>query len=481
MFPLKKISPHLWEIPSSSKKGMLAPAWIFSSDELIKELDCKVYEQICNAAMLPGIVKHALCMPDAHPGYGFPIGGVVATDIDEGGAISPGGIGYDINCGIRLLTSNLSYKEVKPHLKELINALFLKIPSGISSKGIKRLGKKEFQEILEKGSLWCIQNGYGWEEDLLLTEEKGCIKNTDPSFISKKAIERGYTQMGSLGSGNHYLEIQVVNDIYDKEIAKVFGITMPDQVTIMFHCGSRAFGHQVAVDYLDLFSKIMESEYKIKMPNKELVCAPFYSPEGKKYFSAMQCAMNAAYANRQIILHQIREVFSEIFGRSAKDLGMQMVYDAAHNTAKLEKYEIDGKEHTLLVHRKGAAKALAPKMEGLPRAYQNVGQPAILGGSMESASYLLLGSEKGKKSFFSTAHGSGRKISRAKAKKKWKGSDILKNMKEKGIYIKTHSPQNLAEETGAAYKNIDAVIDATVKSDLSRKVARFQPIANLKG
>lgn len=480
---LQRVSDTIWQIPVTYKEGMRVPARIYGTEKIIREMDDAVYDQITNVATLPGITEYALCMPDGHFGYGFPIGGVAAMDVDRGGVISPGGIGFDINCGMRLVLTNLTYDEVKPHLKDLVERLFERVPAGVGSTGFIRISKQEFRRVVEQGARWCIKNGYGWKQDLELTEENGCIEGADASKISDRAIERGYNQIGTLGSGNHYLEIQVARreNIMDSEIARVFGITIPDQVVVMFHCGSRGFGHQVATDYLQLFLKVMQSKYGIKILDRELACAPFDSPEGRDYFAAMKCGINMSFANRQVILHRIREVFSAVFGRSAEDLGMEMVYDVAHNTAKLERHIVAGTARRLLVHRKGATRAFGPGMEGLPERYKKTGQPVIIGGSMETGSYLLAGTPGGAETFFSTAHGSGRTMSRTKARKQWRGQELQRDMEARGIYVRTASWSGLAEEAGPAYKDIDEVIGASEQAGISRRVVRFIPIGNIKG
>jgi tRNA-splicing ligase RtcB len=479
---LERIHDMVWQLPVSYKEGMKVPARIYGTEKLIQEMDGAVYDQITNVATLPGITKYALCMPDGHFGYGFPIGGVAAMDAEQG-VISPGGIGFDINCGMRLVTTNLTYDEVKPHLKSLVDRLYERVPAGVGSTGFVRISKKEFREVVEQGAGWCLKNGCGWEEDMELTEESGCMEGADSSKISEKAIDRGHDQIGTLGSGNHYLEIQVARKehILDKELARAFGITIPDQVVVMYHCGSRGFGHQVATDYLQVFLKVMESKYGIKILDRELASAPFDSPEGKDYFAAMKCAVNMSFVNRQVILHRIREVFSDLFGRSSEDLGMHMVYDVAHNTAKFERHQVNGQVKNLLVHRKGATRAFGPGMEGLPERYKGVGQPIIIGGSMETGSYLLAGTSGGGQTFFSTAHGSGRTMSRTKARKIWHGHKLQREMEERGIYVRTASWPGLAEEAGGAYKNIDDVILATELAGISKRVVRFIPIGNVKG
>jgi len=483
MKSLEKISDTIWEIPVSYKEGMQVPARIYGTEKLIQEMDEAVYDQVTNVATLPGITKYALCMPDGHFGYGFPIGGVAAMNVEEGGVISPGGIGFDINCGMRLVVTNLTYSEVKPYIKQLVDKLYERVPAGVGSTGFVKISRQEFRQIAEQGARWCIQNGYGWEEDLELTEESGCFKGADASKISEKAIDRGFNQIGTLGSGNHYLEIQVARkeNIFDRELAQSLGITTPDQVVVMFHCGSRGFGHQVATDYLQVFLKVMESKYGIKILDRELACAPFESPEGRDYFTAMKCGVNMSFANRQVILHRIREVFSAVFGRSAEDLGMHMVYDVAHNTAKLERHVVDRQERSLLVHRKGSTRAFGPGMADLPERYKTIGQPVIIGGSMETGSYLLVGVPSGDQTFFSTAHGSGRTMSRTKARKTWQGEKLQKEMAARGIYVRSTSWSGLAEEAGGAYKNVDDVIEATELAGISKRVVRFTPIGNIKG
>lgn len=483
MAKLEKISDTIWQVPISYKEGMRVPARIYGTEKLIQEMDEAVYDQVTNVATLPGITEYAMCMPDGHFGYGFPIGGVAAMDVEEGGVISPGGIGFDINCGMRLVVTNLTHAEVEPYIEEIVDKLYERVPAGVGSSGFVKLSRQEFCEVAEEGARWCVRNGFGWDEDLAMTEEDGCIEGADSAKISDRAISRGVNQIGTLGSGNHYLEVQVAKqeNIFDEELARAFGITQPDQVVIMFHCGSRGFGHQVATDYLQKFLKVMESKYGIKILDRELACAPFHSPEGQDYFTAMKCGLNMSFANRQVILHRIREVFSDVFGRSAENLGMHQIYDVAHNTAKLERHVVDGKERSLLVHRKGATRAFGPGMEGIPSRYQETGQPVILGGSMETGSYILAGVPSGDRSFFSTAHGSGRTMSRRKARKSWRAEQLQKEMQERGIYVRSTSKRGLAEEAGGAYKNVDDVIEATELAGLSKRVVRLLPIGNIKG
>lgn len=480
----KRIGDFLWEVPPLEKKGlrMKAPARIVASEKLFKEMDEGVFDQITNVATLPGIYKYAICMPDGHWGYGFPIGGVAAFNA-ENGVISPGGVGFDINCGMRLVRTNLTIEEVRPRIKQLVNLLFEKVPAGVGRQGFVKLSKGQFREVVELGAKWCVENGYGWEEDLKFTEENGCIEGANSEKISEKAVERGLGQIGTLGSGNHYLEVQWVKpeNIFDKEAAEKLGI-FPNQVVVMFHCGSRGAGHQIATDYLQIFLSVMERKYGIKILDRELACAPFSSKEGQDYFSAMKCGINMSFANRQTILHRIREVFSEVFGQEPETLGLKQIYDVAHNTAKLETYEFDNKKVDLIVHRKGATRAFGPGSKEIPKEYEKIGQPVIIGGSMETGSYLLLGTKKAEEeSFGSTAHGSGRTMSRAKAKKMFRGENLVRDMERRGIYVKSISYTGVAEEAGAAYKNIDEVINAVDNYGISRKIVKFLPIGNIKG
>jgi tRNA-splicing ligase RtcB len=479
---LRRISSTIWELPVGYKEGMLVPARIIASEPLLGGMEAGVFDQAANVACLPGIVGYSWCMPDGHWGYGFPIGGVAAMDPDTG-VISPGGIGFDINCGMRLCLTTLTEEEVRPRIRELVDLLFSAIPTGVGCSGFVRCSRNEFRKLVENGSRWCLQKGYALPDDLEMTEEGGCFAGADSAACSDKAIERGYDQIGTLGSGNHYCEIQVARpeNIFDKETARAFGITIPNQVVIMFHCGSRGFGHQVATDYLQSFLKVMTSKYGIKLHDRELACAPFRSPEGQAYFAAMKCAANMGFANRQVILHRIREVFSQLFRRPPEELGMRMVYDVAHNTAKLETHLVDGKMRQLLVHRKGATRSFGPGMAGLPQCYIKTGQPVIIGGSMETGSYLLAGEAGAAQTFFTTAHGSGRTMSRHHAKKMVSGRKLLEEMAQRGIHVRTDSYGGLAEEAGLAYKDIDIVTAATEEAGLSRRVVKLVPIGNIKG
>lgn len=479
---INKISDWVWEIPKTEKEGMRVPARIFASDTLLESMDKGVFEQITNVACLPGIQKYALCMPDGHWGYGFPIGGVAAFDTEDG-IISPGGIGFDINCGMRLITTDLKADEVKPRLQSLINELYRAVPAGVGAKGDIKVSVSQLKDIMMRGAEWCIENGYGLPRDRERIEEGGHIPGADSSKVSEKAISRGINQLGTLGSGNHYLEIQLVTieNIFDEKIAKVMGIREKDQIVIMVHCGSRGFGHQVATDYLRVFDKAMK-KYGITVRDRELACAPFKSPEGSDYYKAMLCAANSAFANRQIITHRIRESFSKVFDADARKLGIEIVYDVAHNIARVERYKIDGREKEVLVHRKGSTRSFGPGRRELPEIYRDVGQPVIVGGSMQTGSYLLVGTQKAmEETFGSTMHGAGRTMSRSAAKKKVRGDQLMKTMAKDGILVKAVSMSGLAEEAGIAYKDISEVVETMDVLGISKKVVKLKPIGNIKG
>jgi tRNA-splicing ligase RtcB (3'-phosphate/5'-hydroxy nucleic acid ligase) len=477
-----RISDTVWEISPAYKQGMKVPARIIATEALMRTMDAGVFEQVTNVAMLPGIVSYALCMPDGHWGYGFPIGGAAAFDPDDG-IISPGGIGFDINCGMRLVRTSLTWPQVRSRLHELVDLLFERIPAGVGRAGFIRPSDDEFAELVQGGARWCLRNGYAEPEDLELTEEGGCMAGADVTRCSREALARGRDQVGTLGSGNHYLEIQVARreNIFDEAAAAAMGIDLPEQVVLMLHCGSRGFGHQVATDAVRRFVGVMGPKYGIATADRDLACAPFRSPEGQDYFAAMKCAVNLAFANRQVILHRIREVFSEVFHKSPAALGLRQVYDVTHNTAKLERHLVDGRERELLVHRKGATRAFAPGMPDIPARYRDIGQPVIIGGSMETGSYLLVGAATGGSTFFTTAHGSGRTMGRRQAKKQFKGKELREKMEARGIYVRAVSDSGLAEEAGAAYKSIDEVALATEQAGLSRRVVRLVPVGNIKG
>ena len=443
---------------------MRVPARIVATEKLLNQMEDEVIDQITNVAHLPGLVKYVLCMPDGHVGYGSPIGGVGATDPQNDGVISPGMIGFDINCGMRLMTTSLTRDEVLPRIERLVDRLFERIPAGVGVSGFIKPSKKEFANAITKGARWAVEQGLGRKDDLDHIEEQGEMTFANADKVSNRAVERGLRQIGTLGSGNHYLEVQVVDTIFDPSTASRLGVNSTGQVVVMFHCGSRGFGHQVATDYLNVFEKKME-KYGISVPDRQLACAPFTSSDGQNYYQAMAAACNLAFANRQVITHRVREVFSEVFGKPDTELGLSVVYDVAHNIAKIEEFQ--GKK--LVVHRKGAT-----------RAYPN--QPVILGGSMQTGSYLLVGTKTAmEETFGSTAHGSGRTMSRAQAKKNVHGKNLLDQMKKEGIYVRSVSFAGLAEEAGFAYKNIHDVVEALLLSGISLPVASFKPIGNVKG
>ncbi|MFQ5931597.1 MAG: RtcB family protein [Nitrospiraceae bacterium] len=475
---VNRVTNEVWEIPVSAKEGMLVPARIYATDNINSSMDRGVFEQVTNVACLPGIQRYALCMPDGHWGYGFPIGGVAAFD-PSSGVISPGGVGYDVNCGMRLIRTNLTLGDVQPRLEQLMTELFRKVPAGVGSKGFVRLNRQEFENVMGKGARWCIEHGYGWNDDLSRIEEQGCISGADPSKVSAHAVERGINQLGTLGSGNHYLEVQVASDdrIFDREVAAALGITGRNQIVVMVHCGSRGFGHQVASDYLKVFEKAMR-RYGISVKDQQLACAPFRSEEGQDYFAAMNCAANSAFANRQVITHQIRKAFELVFGRAAEELGLEIVYDVAHNIAKVEQYA----EGELVVHRKGSTRAFGPGSTELADRYRQIGQPVICGGSMETGSYLLVGTDQAmRETFGSTMHGSGRTMSRAQAKRSVRGDKLQRDMAQRGIIVKAVSMSGLAEEAGFAYKNISEVVETVDRAGITKKVAELRPIGNIKG
>ena len=465
------------------KEGdMRVPGKVVASDSLFEAMDDGVKQQLRNVATMPGIVQASLCMPDAHYGYGFPIGGVAAFDIDNGGVISPGGIGFDINCGMRLLTTKLHIDQIEKHLPEIVKRLFKAVPTGVGCKGTVKLDIDTFKDICERGAAWCVDNGYATTRDIEYIEDNGCLQDADATFVSEKAILRGLNQLGTLGSGNHYCEIQVVRNenVRDWDTAKRMGIEFDGQVVIMIHCGSRGFGHQIASEYLREFLDKMP-EFGIEVPDKELACAPFNSDIGQAYYKAMCCAANMAFANRQVISHNVAKIFKDYFHLSDDMLGMQLVYDVAHNIAKVETHKVDGEEKRLLVHRKGSTRAFGPgRSPELPAAYDGMGQPVILGGSMETGSYLLVGTDKAG-TFASSAHGAGRAMSRLEAKEKYDGKTLLADMKKRGIHVQSASMKGLAEEAGGAYKDINEVVQSLEEAGLCRPIVQLLPVGNIKG
>ena len=478
---LVRIDDYRWEIPKTYKPGMRVPGLIFSDEKMISHIqDEQSLEQVANVAFLPGIVGKSLAMPDIHWGYGFPIGGVAATRVNDG-VVSPGGVGFDINCGVRLLRTNLMEAEVKPKIEKLLADLFINVPSGLGSEGKIKLKGNQIDKLILKGAAWAVQAGYGDAEDLEFTEERGCLEGADPDKVSVKAKNRGAPQSGTLGSGNHFLEIQVVDEIYDAKIARAFGIEEKGQVLVLIHTGSRGFGHQVCDDYLKTMITAVKN-YGIELPDRQLACAPIKSPEGQSYLAAMACAANYAWVNRQCITHWTRESFSRVLAKNPRELGMRVVYDVAHNIAKIEEHQVEGKKLTVCVHRKGATRAFPPMHPEIPQAYRKVGQPVLIPGDMGRYSYVAVGTEKAmEETFGSTCHGAGRVQSRSAARKSIRGADVAQELAAKGIAIHVASIASLAEEASAAYKDVAEVVHVTDAAGISSKVVKARPIGVIKG
>ena len=476
---IKKIRDNVYEIPGSYNKMMRASGRLYIDDEILENLEDGAVKQIVNVACLPGVYKYSIGLPDIHFGYGFPIGGVAAFN-KRNGVVSPGGVGFDINCGVRLIKSNLTQDDIKEHLDELVDALFKNIPSGVGSKGKVKLTNDDINNVLDYGAQWAVENGYGWAEDLEVLEENGRIEAADSSEVSNKAKKRGIPQLGSLGSGNHFLEIQVVDEIYDEDVASVYGLEK-GMIVIMIHSGSRGCGHQICSDYLRLMDKAYKN-YKIKIADRQLACAPLDSKEANSYLKAMYAAANYAWANRQMMTHWIRQSFEEVLNKSAKDMGMNIVYDVAHNIAKEETHTIDGREVDLVVHRKGATRAFGPGRDEIPLKYREVGQPVLIPGTMGTASYVLHGTQTAMdETFGSTAHGAGRVLSRSKAKKDYNPDEIVDNLESEGIKIKATSKNVIAEEAPGAYKDVDSVVKVSHDAGIAKLVAKVKPLAVTKG
>lgn len=463
-----------WEIPA--KGEMRVPAILFGDESLIRDMDQKVSEQISNVATLPGIVDAAYAMPDAHWGYGFPIGGVAAFDPDQDGVISAGGVGFDISCGIRTLHTGLTMAELKPEQHRLADELYRSTPAGVGSRGKLHLNPNEMIAMLRGGAKWAVEQGFGESADLVRTEERGRMAGADPAQVSTKARERQREEMGTLGSGNHYLEVQRVAEIYDQGIAKSFGLHK-DDIVITIHCGSRGLGHQIGTEFLKEMA-ISATQYKIALPDRELACAPINSPLGKRYLGAMRAGINCALANRQILTHLTRQAVAAIF----PDARVDLLYDVSHNTCKVEMHTVDGRKKELFVHRKGATRAYGPGHPDLPEAFREVGQPVLIGGSMGTSSYVLCGTQaSGQRAFSSACHGAGRAMSRHRATKQWRGRELVDDLARQGIIIRSPSLRGIAEEAPLAYKNVTAVVDAADRAGLARKVARLEPVICIKG
>jgi len=479
--PLERIDDYRFRIPKTYKREMRVPGLIYADEAMIEHIrKDNTPLQVANVACLPGIVKYSLAMPDIHWGYGLPIGGVAATDIEHGGVISPGGVGSDINCGVRLLKTNLSLNDIKAKFSTLINNLFHNIPSGLGSKGMMRLSPTEEIDVLVNGAKWAVSKGYGIKDDLVHTEEEGCLPMADPDKVSQKAMERGRAQLGTLGSGNHFLEVQVVTKVYDSNIAKVFGLK-EGQITVMIHSGSRGLGYQICEDYLRIMGDAIR-KYGIFLPDRQLACAPFTSPEGKAYLGAMACAANYAWANRQCLMYLTREVFKQVFEMKLSELGMELVYDVAHNIGKIEEHEVDGKKIKLCVHRKGATRAFPANHPVLPPDYKSVGQPVIVPGDMGTASYVLVGTTRGMEETFGTAcHGAGRVLSRTAAIRQARGREIDRELGDKGILVKSAGRETLAEEMPEAYKDVTHVVNVLHNAGIARRVVKLRPLGVIKG
>ncbi len=454
---------------------------IFASDAMIEQIkQDQAPEQVANVAFLPGIVGYSIAMPDIHWGYGFPVGGVAAMDVDEG-VISPGGIGYDINCGVRLLRTDLTEPQVRPRLKELIDQLFRDIPAGFGGEGLIKTNRAELRQVMLKGAQWMVEHGYGWADDLAHTEAGGRLEMPDPDVITEKAIERGKDQLGTLGGGNHFLEIQAVAEIYDETAAAAMGITQVGQITIMIHTGSRGFGHQTCQDHLDVMERAHQ-KYGISLPDRQLACAPINSEEGQTYLRAMHCAANFAFANRQAIAHWTRQAFAKIFKATPESLGMYQVYDVAHNIAKIEEHMWEGKPIRVCVHRKGATRAFPPGHPETPDAYKQIGQPVLIPGDMGRYSFVLVGTETAmRESFGTTCHGAGRQMSRKGALREAQQRNIAKEMEQQGILVRAQNKATLAEEASYAYKDVADVVEVVHRAGIARKVAKLRPLGVVKG
>ncbi len=477
---LEKIDDHSWRIPK--KSGMKVPGMVFADADLLSKMKTdRTLHQCVNVAHLPGIYKYSITLPDGHEGYGFPIGGVAATDYNEG-VISPGGVGYDINCGVRLLNTNLVEQDIRPRLRELMDTIFNRVPCGLGSRRKDfRVSTGELDKLAVEGIPWLLDRGMGWEIDVEHCEEKGHMKTANSEKVSATAKKRGATQIGTLGSGNHFIEVQKVDKILDSRVAKAFGITGEGQVTVMIHTGSRGYGHQICSDYLREMERAVH-KYKINLPDRELACAPGSTNEANSYFEAMSCAVNYAFSNRQAITHSVRQSFENVFKQPAETFGLQLVYDVAHNIAKVEEHTIDGQRKKVWIHRKGATRAFPPKNPEVPVDYRDFGQPVIIPGSMGSSSWLLVGTEKAMDvTFGSTAHGAGRMMSRSAAKRRFWGGKIKQSLEDRGIVVRSASTVVLAEEADPAYKNVDKVAEVSDKIGIATHVARLLPLAVVKG
>ena len=473
-------TPYIWEIPSSYRDDMRAPARVYADEELLEaSLEDRSLEQLVNTATLPGITKYALAMPDMHQGYGFPIGGVVATALPDG-VISPGGVGYDINCGVRLLCTGIRAEDLAPHMEDLMTAIESRVATGVGASGGMRVKRGELERVLEQGAEWAVGRGYGIPEDTRRTEEGGRMRSADPGQVSARAIERGLDQIGTLGSGNHFLQVDRVGTVHDADVAEAFGLREGD-VVVWIHCGSRGLGHQVCTDYVRAMQSAV-TKYNIELPDRELVCAPFESPEGQSYYQAMSAAANYAWANRQVIAHNVRLAFEDALPSPLRRAELRMVYDVCHNIAKVETHDVDGRERELCVHRKGATRAFGPGRAEVPEAYRALGQPVLIPGDMAHGSYVLVGTEGAmSETFGSTAHGAGRVMSRTAARRKVRGQELRARLEEQKIVVRAGSMRGLAEEAPDAYKGLESVVSVVHEANMARRVARTLPMGVIKG
>ncbi len=479
--PLERIDANRWRIPQRYNPEMRVPGIVYADDELIELMkEDNALQQVVNVASLPGIVGHSLAMPDIHWGYGFPVGGVAATDVTAG-VVSPGGIGFDINCGVRLLATDLLRDQIKSNLDRLADELFTHLPSGVGGDGMRLLTQAEMHAVMQQGAAWAVEEGYGVPEDLEVTEENGRLAGADPDAVSSHAVQRGIKQLGSLGSGNHFCEVQVVEHIYDEEVAQAFGIGQKGQVVVTIHTGSRGFGHQIAEDYIKL-AEAKQKDYGFKLVDRQLACLPLESEEGKAYLGAMACGANFAWANRQLLMHGVRQAFSTVFGRKARAKDLPLVYDVCHNIAKMEEYEVDGSMRRLCVHRKGATRAFPAGNPALPEKYRAVGQPVLIPGDMGRYSFVLVGAQGSMEQSFGTCcHGAGRRLSRTAAKKAMDSKDLLKYLDRQGVTVRVHSKNLLAEEAPQAYKDAQQVVNVVHNAGLAKLVVRLKPIIVVKG
>jgi tRNA-splicing ligase RtcB len=479
--PLERVDSNRWRIPQRFNAEMRVPGMVYADDELIEQiLQDNALQQVVNVATLPGIVGYSLAMPDIHWGYGFPVGGVAATDA-ESGVVSPGGIGFDINCGVRLLATDLLQEQIRGKVDKLADELFSNLPSGVGGAGMRDLSLAEMRSVMVRGSAWAVEEGYGFDDDLEVTEEHGCLAGANPDAVSETAVRRGMKQLGSLGSGNHFCEVQKVEYIYDMEAATALGIGQVGQIVVAIHCGSRGFGHQIAEDYVKL-AESKQKDYGFHLVDRQLACLPLQSEEGKAYLAAMACGANFAWANRQLLMHGVRQAFASVFGRKARAKDVPMVYDVCHNIAKMEEYEVEEQTRRVCVHRKGATRAFPAGHPAIPEKYRSVGQPVLIPGDMGRYSFVLVGAQGSmEQSFGSCCHGAGRRQSRTAAKKSMSSKDLLNQLDARGVTIRVHSKNLLTEEAPQAYKDAQQVVNVVHNAGLAKLVARLKPVVVVKG